>query len=163
MSQQATDSSPRTHDSLFLPPPSRPVTPRVNVHVRAGAGADIEPKSPYEIRVLEFHNLYCEAHHPSIHRREFTVAIRVYHHVGGVAVLVLAVLRRALHAAVVLGSAESGVHIDVQIDLRAVAVPPRDLGNDELELVEKSRTHRRIPRPHVLLVVIQEVADAKVL
>jgi len=48
--------------------------------------ARIDSKPTYELRVLEFHNLDCQADHPAVHGSVLPVAVRVYRYIGCVTV-----------------------------------------------------------------------------
>src|SRR4051812_2257238 len=151
----------------FISPSSSPPSPpstNINMHIiGAGVPARVDAKAADEVGVLELDDLRRQTYHPAVDRGDPAVAVGVDGHVGGVAVLVLAVARRALHPAVMLGCAEAGVDVDVDVGNGFVAMPAGDLLDDELELVEQLRVHRRIAGPDALLVVIQEVAYPQML
>src|SRR6188474_2987866 len=46
---------------------------------------------------------------------------------------------------------------------RRRAVPSRDLGDDQLQLVEQPGADCRVTRPYLLIVVAQKIADPKML
>src|SRR5206468_10018601 len=91
--------------------PACPSSANINMHViGAGLPGGVDAEAPDKLRMLELHYLYGQTYHSGVNRGDSAVAVGIYRHIGGVAVLVLAVTGGALNAAIVLGSAETRVH-----------------------------------------------------
>jgi hypothetical protein len=131
--------------------------------IGAGMARRVNAEAPDKLRVLQLDDLHRQTYHTAVDRGDFPIAVGVYRHIGGVTVLVLAVACRALDPSVMLGRAKSGMHIDFDVGNRLVAVPARDLLDNELQFVQQLRIHGRVARPHSLLVVIQKVTDTQML
>ena len=86
--------------------------------------------------MLELHDLHRKSNHPAVDGSVPAVAIRIDGDVGCITVLVLAVLRRAPDAAIVIRRPKTGVYIESQLNIvGGSAMPSRELGDDELYLV----------------------------
>src|SRR6266511_5391561 len=155
------------HFSLLLAALAAPAGARaasVDVHISGpGVSAGVDPQPTYELRVFEFHDLHRKPHHPAVDGGVPAVAVRVHRDVCGITVLMLAVERGSRNAAVVRRRTKPRMDVKCQTDRNGRAVPPCDLGDDELELVQKPRVDCRVPRPGLLPVVTQKVADSKML
>jgi hypothetical protein len=68
--------------------------------------AGVDPKSTYEIGMLEFHDLDGESHHSAVQRSVLAVAVRIDRDVCGITVLVLAVTRSPPDPAVMIRRAK---------------------------------------------------------
>ena len=86
--------------------------------------------------MFQLDDLYRQTYHATVDRGDFSVTIRVDGYVRRVTVLVLAVAGGAANSPIVRGRAKSGVHIEVDVGDRLVAVPARDLLNYQLEFVQ---------------------------
>jgi len=86
--------------------------------------------------MFELNYLYGQTYHSGVNRGDSAVAIGVYRHIGGVAVLVLAVTRGALDAPIVFRRSEAGVDVDVDVRDGFVTVPASNLLDHELQLVQ---------------------------
>src|SRR5688500_9225890 len=85
--------------------PASALSARVDVPVcRSGMPAGVNPEPAHQMRVLELHDLDRKSDHPAVDGGVSAVPVGIDGHVGGVAVLMLAVLRRALHPAIMIGS-----------------------------------------------------------
>src|SRR5438270_13678874 len=114
-------------------PPPCTTSSYINMYViRAGVTTGVDAQTPDQLRMFELDDLHGQTYHPAVDRGDFTVAVGVDRDVGGVAVLVLAVTRRALNSPVVLGGAKAGMHVDVDVGNRLVAVPAGDLLDPQL-------------------------------
>jgi hypothetical protein len=91
------------------------------------------------------------------------VAVRVHHHVGGVAVLMTAVTGGARDPRVVPRRPEPRVHTESEVDHADSAATALHFGDDQLQLVEQARIDCNVLRPDVFLRVVRdEVADRQV-
>src|SRR5512141_550004 len=90
----ASDISDRVQLQLKLPspasPPPCPSSANINMHViRAGVAGGVDAEAAHEIRVLQLDDLHRQTYHTAVDRGDFSVAVGIYGHVGGVTVLVL--------------------------------------------------------------------------
>src|SRR5438876_8717816 len=131
--------------------------------IRAGVTTGVDAKTPSQLRVVGLYDLHRQTYHRDVDRGDFPVAVRVYGHVGGVAVLVLAVARRAPNRPIVSRGTKSGMHIDIDGGDGFVTMPASNLLNHKLQLVEQLWIHRRVTRPHSLLIMVEKIADLEVL
>ena len=127
--------------------------------IRARVTTRVDAEAPNQVGMFELDDLHRQTYHTAVDSGDFAIAVGVDRDIGRVAVLVLAVTRRALDAAVVLGCAKSGMHIDVDVGHRFVAVPARDLLDHQFQLVQQLWIDCRVTRPLSLLIVVQEIAD----
>src|SRR5688572_22714476 len=145
---------------LSRSPPPRPFSADIDVHVGgAGVTTRIDAESPDKIRVLELDDLHRQTYHTAVPRGEFSIPVGVDRDVRRVAVVVLAVAPRAPDPPIAVQRPEPGVHIDLDVGDSVGAVPPGDLRDHQLELVQQFRIHRCVARPHTPLIVIQEIRD----
>src|SRR4051812_4964873 len=151
----------------FISPASSPAcasSAHINMHViGARVPGSVDAQASDELGMFELNYLYGQTYHSGVNRGDSAVTIGINGHVGGVAVLVLTVARGAPDAPIVLGSAEAGVHVDVDVSDGLVSVPAGDLLDHQLQLVQQLRVHRRVTRPNADLVMIQEVANLEML
>src|SRR5215210_6325660 len=75
----------------------------------------------------------------------------------------LTVTRRPPDATVMLRRAKARMYVERQSHGLGGAVPPRDLGDNELQFVEQPGAHRGVARPRLLLVVTQKIPNLEML
>src|SRR5205814_6096793 len=102
---------------------------------RAGVTTGVDAEASHQLRMFELDDLHRQTYHAAVDGGDAAVTVGVDRHVRRVTVLVLAVARGAPNAPIVLGSAKTGMHVDIDVGHRFVTVPARYLLNHQLQLV----------------------------